>query len=203
MTEDHLTTVLRDDLQKLFECPVCVQVFRNPKLLPCGHSVCADCCAQLNRDRISLLCPVCRRPSTTLADRLPINFGLRDLVNHYVDSDDQKKFSCANCDRKVTENDCWSCDDCSKIVCSFCAIKLHTLHTLKEIKDLLRDKESEINKWREDVSQIGKQIQSMRQQIDANEPRMKTGLRLLTSTVTKKLMPQLENERKNLISELR
>jgi hypothetical protein len=54
-------------LAALFQCPICMDVYREPKLLPCGHSFCSDCiqeCRQAERRnnplRMAFACPVCR-----------------------------------------------------------------------------------------------------------------------------------------------
>ena len=43
----------------LSECPVCLEVFVDPKVLPCDHSLCAGCVQQLMQgSRIE--CPLCK-----------------------------------------------------------------------------------------------------------------------------------------------
>ena len=48
-------------------CAICIEIFKNPKLLPgCGHTFCSACLEQLLGRGVSpnwLLCPLCRRPS--------------------------------------------------------------------------------------------------------------------------------------------
>ncbi|KAG7462180.1 hypothetical protein MATL_G00199750 [Megalops atlanticus] len=45
-------------LQEELTCPLCVDVFVDPHLLPCGHSVCLTCVPEGRRQRFR--CPVCR-----------------------------------------------------------------------------------------------------------------------------------------------
>ncbi|XP_036407054.1 E3 ubiquitin-protein ligase TRIM11-like [Megalops cyprinoides] len=51
---------IRDEggLQEELTCPVCRDVFVDPHLLPCGHSVCLTCVPEGRRQRFC--CPVCR-----------------------------------------------------------------------------------------------------------------------------------------------
>ena len=43
----------------LSECPVCLEVYVDPKVLPCDHSLCAGCVQQLKQgSRIE--CPLCK-----------------------------------------------------------------------------------------------------------------------------------------------
>eukprot|EP00981_Chlorochromonas_danica_P007846 scaffold1884_cov343-Ochromonas_danica.AAC.63 len=46
---------VRDKLQH-FLCSICLEKNIQRALVPCGHSFCDDCCAQLPRNR----CPICR-----------------------------------------------------------------------------------------------------------------------------------------------
>ena len=43
----------------LSECPVCLEVYVDPKVLPCDHSLCAGCVQQLNQG-FRIECPLCK-----------------------------------------------------------------------------------------------------------------------------------------------
>ena len=48
---------------KAFECPVCLEIFKDPKMLPaCGHSLCRICLHQLWCKPL-VTCPQCRMPN--------------------------------------------------------------------------------------------------------------------------------------------
>lgn len=56
-----MSTALEDGLRSQMECPICVDVFTDPRQLPCSHNLCANCV------RISsvgtpqtVTCPLCR-----------------------------------------------------------------------------------------------------------------------------------------------
>ncbi|MCB0368121.1 MAG: hypothetical protein KDD45_01460 [Bdellovibrionales bacterium] len=40
-------------------CPVCINVFKRPTTLPCGHTFCYSCL--LNATREHRQCPICRQ----------------------------------------------------------------------------------------------------------------------------------------------
>jgi len=68
-------------------CPICLEVFDNPKSLPCIHGFCLKCLEQYCADMFpedEASCPLCRKeftiPSEGLAG-LPHHF----LIQHLVD----------------------------------------------------------------------------------------------------------------------
>ena len=45
----------------LSQCPVCLEVYADPKVLPCDHSFCASCVQQLKQGSESgIQCPLCK-----------------------------------------------------------------------------------------------------------------------------------------------
>lgn len=84
-------------------CPVCLQIFKNPKYLPCYHSYCEECLAKLHTQS-EIKCPECREVAKIPeggVKSLPNNF----LVNRLVDDLILKS--------KVEDEDEVQCDDCS------------------------------------------------------------------------------------------
>ncbi|MCJ8742045.1 hypothetical protein PDJAM_G00077720 [Pangasius djambal] len=65
-------------------CPVCYDIFSDPVLLSCGHSVCKTCLQQCWETKKSLECPICRRKSSTL--ELPLNLALKKLCESFLQS---------------------------------------------------------------------------------------------------------------------
>mmetsp|Transcript_17950 Transcript_17950/g.30032 ORF Transcript_17950/g.30032 Transcript_17950/m.30032 type:complete len:181 (-) Transcript_17950:162-704(-) len=63
------------------ECPVCLEAFERDGigepvvLTSCGHSVCRECCHQLD-DYDSVICPLCRSVSIGSAANFPKNYAL-------------------------------------------------------------------------------------------------------------------------------
>lgn len=50
------------ELQDQLQCPICLEVFKEPLMLQCGHSYCKDCLDNLSQHLDSeLCCPVCRQ----------------------------------------------------------------------------------------------------------------------------------------------
>ena len=74
------------ELDELAECPVCRQVFTDPRVLPCGHTFCLQCIdAWRNAKRTTMKkmpCPLCRKmfllPKSGVGG-LPTNFFVVDF----------------------------------------------------------------------------------------------------------------------------
>ena len=87
-------------MQGLLECPVCSDIDKEPKILPCFHHVCVDCienildisseCSYDSDDSYSgepkIKCPICRTtvkiPSEG-ASGLPVDFKLVQMREYY------------------------------------------------------------------------------------------------------------------------
>ena len=51
-----------NQLEQLLTCPICLDRFRNPKLLPCQHTFCGEPCMEglVDYARRQIKCPECR-----------------------------------------------------------------------------------------------------------------------------------------------
>uniref|UniRef100_A0A4W4DR44 Tripartite motif-containing protein 35-like n=1 Tax=Electrophorus electricus TaxID=8005 RepID=A0A4W4DR44_ELEEL len=71
-----------------FSCPVCCDIFRDPVLLSCSHSVCRTCLQQFWQTKGSPECPVCRRRSLR---GYPVrNLALKNLCEAFLESRSQR-----------------------------------------------------------------------------------------------------------------
>ncbi|KAL7857857.1 hypothetical protein AOLI_G00179590 [Acnodon oligacanthus] len=69
-------------------CPVCCEIFKQPVLLHCSHSVCKACLEQFWKIKGSRECPVCRRKSSL--DRPPGNLALKNLCEAFLQERSQR-----------------------------------------------------------------------------------------------------------------
>ncbi|XP_026777220.3 E3 ubiquitin-protein ligase TRIM35 [Pangasianodon hypophthalmus] len=67
-----------------FLCPVCYDIFSNPVLLSCSHSLCKACLQRLWEIKESPECPVCRRKSSK--PEPPLNLALKKLCESFLQS---------------------------------------------------------------------------------------------------------------------
>ena len=114
-------------LEEQLTCPICLEQFTNPKILPCFHSFCLHClegvASELVEGNPCLPCPTCRSPCPNpdkgLAS-LPPSFVINNLSEVYslmkkVSGDQQA--SCDNCNKTNANR---YCKQCSMFFCPEC-----------------------------------------------------------------------------------
>ena len=72
--------------QNNLTCPVCYQLFKNPKYLPCYHSYCEGCLEKM-QVQSKILCPECRKEAEVPAGgvkELATNFFINRLVDDLI-----------------------------------------------------------------------------------------------------------------------
>ena len=137
------STAAKEALKKIQEqvtCGICLESYKQPKLLKCFHVYCEQCLQLLVRGRNSLPCPQCRKITP-----LPVG-GVSDLqgafYTHYL-------FDIQDALKKVSSSDQTMCKACKKreavsfcrncgFVCAFCEETHQYWNNLKphEIIDL-------------------------------------------------------------------
>ena len=133
-------------LEEELNCAICLETYKDPKLLQCFHIYCRDCLVRLvvrnQQGQLSLTCPTCRQ-----ATHIPANgvTGLQSAfrVNHLLEILEQHKktkdttasqesdtthpipskkvlFNCS--EHTGTEQELY-CETCEDLICFKCAIK--------------------------------------------------------------------------------
>ena len=103
-------------------CPVCYQLFKNPKYLPCHHSYCEQCLEKMQVQSNKIICPECRKEAIVPPG------GVKDLddsvlINRLVDESTLKRKvegkAEVKCDKCHEENPVATfCPDCTLHVCN-------------------------------------------------------------------------------------
>ena len=146
MAERVTTSEAFKKLDAQLECSLCLDYFKQPKLLPCFHVFCKSPCLEklVTKDGRSLTCPTCRhvvplseRGVAGLQSDFHIDhlFEIRDAFNKAEDNGDKNCGSCE--DGKATGY----CNDCEDFVCNKCQaahkrIKLSRNHKLISLEEL-------------------------------------------------------------------
>ena len=83
---------MAEALEKILECPICLEQIENPKMLPCQHSFCMKNCLEnivirnsVDQRRQQLTCPICRKqfpvPENGISG-FPNNYVLQNLLDN-------------------------------------------------------------------------------------------------------------------------
>ena len=114
-------------------CAICLEDYKDPKLLQCFHVYCKECLEQLvlqDQQGLSLRCPSCRRstllPPSSVSGLQPAFlihhlFEIRDTLVKVKKVKGLQKTHCEKC----SENDATNfCRDCGQFICRVCS-KIH------------------------------------------------------------------------------
>ncbi|XP_062390931.1 zinc-binding protein A33-like [Sardina pilchardus] len=128
-------SVSEDDLS----CPVCCEIFKDPVLLTCTHSICKVCLKTFWETKGSRECPVCRRRSSKQMP--PLNLHLKNLCENFPKERSRKEPFCSlhHSELKLF------CEDDKQLVCLVCRdSKHHTNHKFSPIDEATLDRKEEL-----------------------------------------------------------
>ena len=109
--------------QNNLTCPVCYQLFKSPKYLPCYHSYCEGCLEKM-QVQSRIICPECRKEAKVPAGgvkELATNFFINRLVDDLIlkkKVDGEQEVKCDECneDDPVVS----FCPECNSFLCLTC-----------------------------------------------------------------------------------
>ena len=135
-------------LKKEAECPLCIEIVKNPTTLPCLHSFCLECLdrhANFARRQLkaTIKCPVCQTlfqiPETDTFENLPSSFHLNRLVDVLALEDGSVQSQrCNSCDENNTAT-CY-CFVCQDFLCASCFEAHQRLKATRGHRNVLIDK---------------------------------------------------------------
>ena len=152
------TSGIHAELERLIECPICVDTFTDPVALPCMHTFCAKCIKQYvdtsNNDEDEtrkLNCPTCRRHVDIQeggTERLQKNLFVNNL-KEVIASTKSTQSSCEYCVALGADAIArWRCVDCCHSICDQCKVahdRVHILTTPHQVMDLDKWKNSDLS----------------------------------------------------------
>ena len=142
-------------LDDIMECPICTEVYTDPRVLPCVHTYCLKCIEAWSDKQPGdkLACPVCRKEFTlpsNRVDELPKNFyvanflEIKELQMKELSIVESKTSPCEACsgdeesESEVQNEASVYCVECQMKLCKICerghkAIKATRSHKLVQI----------------------------------------------------------------------
>ncbi|XP_027014908.2 zinc-binding protein A33-like [Tachysurus fulvidraco] len=127
-----------------FSCPVCCDIFTDPVVLHCSHSVCKVCLQQFWETKGSRECPVCRRKSSM--DDPPRNLALKNLCETFLQERSERSSSGSEtvCSLHSEKLKLFCLDD-QQPVCVVCRdSRKHTNHKFCPIDEAVTDCKEEL-----------------------------------------------------------
>ena len=161
---DNLPSVLEDimesdtqawlhNLREELSCPVCSEIFTDPRHLPCLHSFCLECLKRWHQTSQSttnrqdmITCPTCRAlssvPESGDLNDLPTSFYQNGLIDVLAIKEcNNNQVTCGNCGEMSSESSyCFECcifycEDCVTAHKKMRSSKNHRVLALKEFND--------------------------------------------------------------------
>jgi len=116
-------------LDDITECPICTEVYTDPRSLPCVHTYCLKCIEAWSKDKQpgdKLACPLCRKeftlPSNGVKD-LPKNFFVANFLQmKELSSVESKTSYCEGC--RGDEESESEVQNVASVYCVECQMKL-------------------------------------------------------------------------------
>lgn len=106
------------DLRHELNCSICLEVYRDPVTLSCGHSFCLTCIHRLiKQDGTKIYtCPQCRHRSKAPLKKNIVLSRIAERFHSGQPEEDGKVVSCTYCDFPVPAEK--SCQDCETSLCA-------------------------------------------------------------------------------------
>ncbi|XP_050984129.1 E3 ubiquitin-protein ligase TRIM35 isoform X1 [Labeo rohita] len=126
-------------------CPVCCEIFKDPVILSCSHSICKDCLQQFWKTRDTQECPVCRRRSPK-QDPL-CNLALKNLCDSLIKERNERRSSGSEeiCSLHSEKLKLFCLED-KQSVCLVCRdSEKHVNHTFRPISEVASSHKGELN----------------------------------------------------------
>ncbi|KAM9335626.1 nuclear factor 7, ovary-like [Symphorus nematophorus] len=129
-------------------CPICQDIFKNPVLLSCSHSLCRDCLQRWWADKLIHECPVCKRRSSRSDP--PSNLALKNLCEAFLQElsleEKASAKSAALCSLHSEKLKLF-CLDHQQPACVVCRdSKTHTNHRFRPLDEAAEDYKEELRK---------------------------------------------------------
>ena len=131
-------------LEEQLTCPVCLDLYTNPKILPCHHSFCQECLEGLPQEREArgdtyyLFCPTCCQRTEVPREGVgafPVAFHLNNLKeirqSLMKNASNPQQVTCNNHDKPLDT----FCETCETVICHNCTYHTHKNHKHALISD--------------------------------------------------------------------
>ncbi|XP_036448322.1 E3 ubiquitin-protein ligase TRIM39-like [Colossoma macropomum] len=155
-------------------CPVCCEIFRDPVLLSCSHSVCKTCLQKFWETKGSRECPVCKRRSSR--EHPPCSLVLKNVCEALLESRSQRSSAgsevlCILHNEKLK----LFCLDDQQPVCVVCHLsKTHKNHNCCPVDEVVTEFKDKLKSALEPLQKNLKVLKEAKQDYDQTAAHIKT-----------------------------
>ena len=161
------STAAEKALQKIQEqvtCGICLEPYKQPKLLKCFHVFCEQCLQTLvRREGQSLPCPACRKVT-----QLPVGgvSGLQGAFFHntIIEIYNIMKSSSNSCPKHPGKEADLYCETCSQLICTVCLVPAHRDHQYDLLANAFAKQEKVIV---DSLKPVGEQIAALKRDVES------------------------------------
>ncbi|XP_032997379.1 zinc finger protein RFP-like isoform X1 [Lacerta agilis] len=182
-----------ESLHKEATCSICLEYFRDPVSIPCGHSFCRSCIAQCWKERSTdFSCPQCRVVSLQRNFRPNRELGnVVEIAKRLGSCAEQEELGGGGGGRQVCEKHREAlklfCSEEEDLICCICReSRAHRSHAVFPVEEAAQD--------------YKKEIQSRLQSLKEEKEKL-LGLKLAGENRHQEYLKQTEAERQKLMSE--
>ncbi|XP_051571812.1 nuclear factor 7, ovary-like [Myxocyprinus asiaticus] len=181
-------------------CPVCSEIYKNPVVLSCSHSVCKECLQQFWKTKRTQECPVCRRRSST--EEPPVSLSLKNLCELFVKERNETEICSLHSEKLKL-----FCLDDKQLVCLVCRdSEKHVNHKFRSISEVVSSYKEKLNTALESLQEKLKHKENIKGEFDKSVKHIKTQAEHTERQIKeefKKLHEFLRDEEEATITELR
>ncbi|KAM5331832.1 E3 ubiquitin-protein ligase TRIM50 isoform 3-T4 [Glossophaga mutica] len=142
------------ELEDRLQCPICLEVFKEPRMLQCGHSYCKDCLVSLSCHLDSeLRCPVCRQKVDGSSS--PPNLSLVRVIEALRLPRDPEPNFCAHHRNPLS----LFCEKDQELICGLCGLLgSHQHHRITPVSTVYSRMKEELAALISDLKQEQKKV---------------------------------------------
>ncbi|XP_057705184.1 E3 ubiquitin-protein ligase TRIM35-like [Corythoichthys intestinalis] len=129
---------MAESMEGHLQCPTCLDIFKDPVMLPCSHNFCRAC-LQKWQDTGQRTCPLCWTEFSSMA--IPPNLALKNLCENFSRASIKSEDICSMHQEKLK----LFCLDHREFVCIICRdSEIHVGHTFRPLKEIVKGHHEEL-----------------------------------------------------------
>ncbi|XP_062381400.1 nuclear factor 7, brain-like [Sardina pilchardus] len=179
-------------------CPVCLDVFQDPVILTCSHSMCRSCVEQSWEGKLSRECPVCRASASN--DPLVPNLILKKLCTSLKERkrtategqcglhNKQLNLFCVDTEELV----CLDCIDSTTATSRFRLVDKVSINMKKKLRERLTSLQKKMNRFNKAKKESVKTGGYIKTQADDTEQKIRAEFRSLHLFLEEEMMTRID-----------